>query len=296
MYPVNYIEPVFRPPSEWQSLIIQVTIGCSWNNCTFCNMYEQKSFKTKSIEIIDAELKHVADSGYPVRRIFLADGDAMTLSTRRLKDILLSIRRHFSNVQRVSSYCLPRNLAKKSVEELAQLRELGLSLMYVGCETGDDELLNYIDKGESYESSLSALSKIRQAGMKSSVMILNGLGGTEFSAQHIKQSARLMNETQPDYLSTLVVNFPVGGEEKYADNFNGRWVKMQQHELFVELHALISALNLRKTIFRSDHVSNSLVLKGVLGKDRQKMLDLVELAMDKPQLVPLRPERNRTLY
>ncbi len=296
MYPVNYIEPVFRPPSEWQSLIIQVTIGCSWNNCTFCNMYEQKSFKTKSIEIIDAELKHVADSGYPVRRIFLADGDAMTLSTRRLKDILLSIRRHFSNVQRVSSYCLPRNLAKKSVEELAQLKELGLSLMYVGCETGDDELLNYIDKGESYESSLSALSKIRQAGMKSSVMILNGLGGTELSGQHIKQSARLMNETQPDYLSTLVVNFPVDGEEKFSRNFNGRWVKMQQHELFVELHALISALDLRKTIFRSDHVSNSLVLKGVLGKDKQKMLDLIELAMDKPQLVPLRPERNRTLY
>lgn len=296
MYPVNYIEPVFRPPSEWQSLIIQVTIGCSWNNCTFCNMYEQKSFKIKSIEIINAELKHVADSGYPVRRVFLADGDAMALSTRRLRDILLSIRQHFPDVQRVSSYCLPRNLAKKSVEELAQLRELGLSLMYVGCETGDDELLNYIDKGESYESSLSALGKIRQAGMKSSVMILNGLGGTELSGQHIKQSARLMNEAQPDYLSTLVVNFPVGGEEKFARNFNGRWEKMQQQELFAELHALVSALDLSKTIFRSDHISNSLVLKGVLGKDKQKMLDLIELAMDKPQLVPLRPERNRTLY
>ncbi|NRB42660.1 MAG: radical SAM protein [Pseudomonadales bacterium] len=296
MYPVNYIEPVFRPPSEWQSLIIQVTIGCSWNNCTFCNMYDEKKFTTKSIDIIDAELKHVAESGYAVRRVFLADGDAMALSTRRLTDILLSIRKYFPDVQRISSYCLPRNLAKKSVEELKQLRELGLSLMYVGCETGDDELLNFIDKGESYASSLSALTKIKQAGMKSSVMILNGLGGTELSAQHVQRTVQLMNETQPDYLSTLVVNFPEGGEAKFSKNFGDRWIKMQQQELFAELHEMISKLKLDKTIFRSDHISNSLVLKGVLGKDQQKMLKLIELAMHKPELVPLRPTRKRVLY
>ena len=296
MYPVNYIEPVFRPPSEWQSLIIQVTIGCSWNNCTFCNMYDEKKFTTKSIDVIDEELKTVATSGYAVRRIFLADGDAMALSTRRLTDILLSIRKYFPDVQRVSSYCLPRNLAKKSVDELKQLRELGLSLMYVGCETGDDELLNFIDKGESYESSLSALKKIKQAGMKSSVMILNGLGGTELSAQHVKNTVQLINATQPDYLSTLVVNFPEGGEEKFSKNFGDRWIKMQQQELFAELYAMISKLDLQKTIFRSDHISNSLVLKGVLGKDTQKMLDLIDLAMKKPEMVPLRPTRKRVLY
>ena len=296
MYPVEYSEPVFRPPSEWQSLIIQVTIGCSWNNCTFCNMYHEKKFTTKSIEKIDAELQRVAASGYPVRRVFLADGDAMTLSTRRLKDILISIRKHFPDIQRVSSYCLPRNLAKKSVEELSELKALGLSLMYVGCETGDDELLRFIDKGEDYQSSLSALTKIKAAGMKSSVMILNGLGGTELSAQHVKQSVALMNASQPDYLSTLVVNFPENGEQRFAKNFNNRWIKMQQQELFAELYEMISTLELEKTIFRSDHISNSLVLKGVLGKDKQKMLDLITLAMNKPELVPLRPERKRVLY
>lgn len=212
----------------------------------------------------------------PVRRIFLAVGDAMTLSTRRLKAILESIRRYFPDVQRVSSYCLPRNSFKKSVQDLTELRELGLTLMYVGCETGDDEILNYIDKGESYESSLIALTKIKQAGMKSSVMILNGLGGTEFSLQHVQQSVKLMNAAQPDYLSTLVVNFPEGGEETYAKNFEGRRLKMQQQELFAELHAMISDLELEKTIFRSDHISNSLVLKGVLGKDKQKLINLID--------------------
>lgn len=297
MYPVNYIEPVFRPPSEWQSLIIQVTIGCSWNNCTFCDMYtdEQKRFKTKSIDEIDAELKRVADYGKPVRRIFLADGDAMALSTRRLTAILRSIKTHFPDVQRVSSYCLPSNLSKKSVDDLKALRELGLSLMYVGCETGDDELLRLINKGETYQSSLSALLKIKQAGMKSSVMILNGLGGKLLSAQHVEASARLMNETQPDYLSTLVVNFPPGGEEKFAAPFEGRWQKSPQAELFQELYDLIDLLELKKTIFRSDHISNSLVLKGVLGKDKAAMLAHIKRAMDTPQLVPLRPERKRSL-
>ncbi len=297
MYAVNYIEPVFRPPSEWQSLIIQVTIGCSWNNCTFCDMYtaEQKRFRTKSIDEIDAELKRVANSGMPVRRIFLADGDAVTLSTRRLKAILESIHKYFPHIQRVSSYCLPRNIAKKTVEELSELRAMKLSLMYVGCETGDNEVLTYIDKGETYDSSLSALQKIKEAGMKSSVMILNGLGGKQLSEQHAKHSAELMNQAQPDYLSTLVVNFAPGGEAEYAKNFQKRWTKMAQKELFQELYGLISQLDLAKTIFRSDHISNTLVLKGILGKDKKRILKQIETAMNTPELVPLRAERKRAL-
>lgn len=255
----------------------------------------QKRFKTKSIDEIDAELKRVADYGAPVRRIFLADGDAMALSTRRLTAILHSIKKHFPDLQRVSSYCLPTNLAKKAVEELTELRQLGLSLMYVGCETGDDELLRIINKGENYQSSLAALTKIKQAGMKSSVMILNGLGGKTLSAQHIRASAKLMNAAQPDYLSTLVVNFPPGGEKRFAKPFSGRWLKLSQAQLFQELYDLINLLDLKKTIFRSDHASNSLILKGVLGKDKQALLEHIQLAMDAPQLVPLRPERKRTL-
>ena len=260
-------------------------------------MYKQehKRFRPKPIEDIENELKCLHDAGYPVRRVFLADGDATSLSTRRLKEILFVIKKYYPEVQRISSYCLPRNLLKKSVENLAELNAMGLSLMYVGCETGDDEVLKLIEKGETYETSLAALKKIKQAGMKSSVMILNGLGGPELIEQHAIASARLMNEAQPEYLSTLVVNFPPGGEEIFNKNFEGRWRKLDKMELFREMEILLSHLELEKTIFRSDHASNYLVLKGVLGKDKDKLLKIVHTAIHQPGVIPLRPERLRGL-
>ncbi len=297
MYPLNYIEPVFRPPSEAHSLILQVTNGCSWNKCTFCDMYtaEQKKFRPKPQADIDKELAHIAETGYPpVRRVFLADGDAMSLSFKRLKAILESIRRYLPNVQRVSSYCLPRNLKNKSVEELTELRELGLSLMYVGCESGDNEVLAAIEKGETFDSSLAALQKIKYAGMKSSVMILNGMGGQHLSEQHAIQSAKLMNEAQPDYLATLVVSFS-GGMERVQAGYNGQYRELEQLALFREIQIMLETLELEKTIFRSDHASNYLVLKGVLNKDKERLLQTVNQAITQPGSVRLRPQSMRGL-
>ena len=296
MYPLNYIEPVFRPPSEWKSLILQVTNGCSWNRCTFCDMYTQpqKRFRPASVIDIEAQVRGLAEGGHRVQRVFLADGDAMTLSTRRLKEYLIAIKNYYPDVQRISSYCLPRNLQKKTVDELAELRELGLSLMYVGCESGDDEVLELVEKGESYQSSLKALQKIKAAGMKSSVMILNGLGGPELSEQHALNSAKLMNEAQPEYLSTLVVEFPTGSE-RFEKNFAGRWRKLDKLELFREMEVLLDNLQLERTIFRSDHASNYLVLKGVLGKDKQQLLTTVRTAINQPGVIPLREEWQRGL-
>ena len=289
MYPLDYIEPVFRPPSEWKSLILQVTNGCSWNRCTFCNMYTdaQKRFQPKPIEAIEAEVRSVVERGLPVHRVFLADGDAMTLSVRRLHQIMDVLNRWLPHRPRVSAYCLPRNLRSKQVDELRGLREKGLSLLYVGCETGDDELLALIDKGETYDSSLQALQKIRAAGMKASVMVLNGLGGPELSAQHARNSARLMNEAQPEYLSTLVVEFPFG-VETFERPFRGRWRQMQRIELFREMEQFLVGLQLRNTIFRSDHASNHLVLKGTLGRDRERLLQTVRTAIRRPDAIPLR--------
>ncbi len=296
MYPLNYIEPVFRPPSEWKSLILQVTNGCSWNRCTFCDMYTQpqKRFRPAGVADIEAQVRGLAESGHVVQRVFLADGDAMTLSTRRLKEYLTAIKNYYPDVQRISSYCLPRNLQKKTVDELAELREMGLSLMYVGCESGDDEVLALVEKGENYQSSLKALEKIKGAGMKSSVMILNGLGGPELSEQHALNSAKLMNEAQPNYLSTLVVEFP-GGSERFEKNFAGRWRKLDKLELFREMEILLQNLQLERTVFRSDHASNYLVLKGVLGKDKQQLLTTVRKAIDEPGVIPLREEWQRGL-
>ena len=292
MYPLNYIEPVFRPPSEWQSLILQVTNGCSWNKCSFCNMYtdSQKLFQPKPLEQIDQELSLIAASALPVHRVFLADGDAMTLSSRRLMAILRLINLHLPLARRISAYCLPRNLKNKSVTELKELRQLGLSLLYVGCESGDDELLRIISKGETYDSSLKALQKMKSANIKSSVMVLNGLGGRELSERHAQQSARLMNEVQPDYLSTLVVEFPYGNQ-RFKENFGGRWELLSKTELFHEMAVFIQNLTLESTVFRSDHESNNLMLKGVLGKDKLKLLDTVNLAIQRRGIIPLREER-----
>jgi len=275
---------------------LQVTNGCSWNRCTFCEMYTQpqKRFRLKPQSEIEQELVAIAETGVPVRRIFLADGDAMTLSSRRLKLIMQAIKRYLPGVQRVSSYCLPRNLKNKTAEELAELRELGLSLFYVGCESGDDLVLDRVNKGENFATSLAALRKIKAAGSKSSVMILNGMGGKRFSRRHAENSARLMNEAQPEYLSTLVVSFPAG-VDRFQAGFNGEFDPLDQAGLFQEMFWLLDNLELESTIFRSDHASNYLVLKGTLSRDKSRLLQTVRDALERPGAVSLRPEWMRGL-
>lgn len=293
-FPISYIEPVFRPPSEAHSLILPVTNGCSWNHCTFCEMYsqEQKKFRARDEAQVLEEIRLTGERMI-VQRVFLADGDALVLPTRRLLTILQAIRTHMPEVQRVSSYCLPRNLRKKSVAELKELADAGLRMAYVGCESGDDEVLAWVNKGETYESSLSALDKLGQAGITRSVMILNGLGGTLLSEQHADNSARLMNEAQPEFLSTLVVSFPQG-EARFREGFTD-FQALGQHELFVEVERLLQGLELRDTVFRSDHASNYLVLKGTLGADKQRLLAQVRQAIEQPQQARLRQEWQRGL-
>lgn len=292
---MDYIEPVFRPPSEWKSYILQVTNGCSWNQCTFCEMYTQpqKQFNFKERDRYLHELQIMGNQPQQPARVFLADGDAMTLSTRRLVTILEDIAKYLPKVNRVTSYCLPRNIKNKSVAELSELKRLGLKMVYVGCESGDDEVLKLVKKGESYDSSLDALQKLKAAGIKSSVMILNGLGGAKLSQQHAINSARLMNEAQPEYLSTLVVSFPKG-EERFRKNFPD-YQPLNQTQLFQEMEWLLSELELKKTIFRSDHASNYLVLKGILGQDKEKLLGKVRGALNMPGSIPLRQEWQRGL-
>lgn len=293
-FPIAYIEPVFRPPSEAHSLILPVTNGCSWNHCTFCEMYTQpqKKFRARDEAQVLDEIRRAGER-LIVQRVFLADGDALVLPTRRLLNILLAIREHLPEVQRVSSYCLPRNLRKKSVGELKELADAGLQMAYVGCESGDDEVLARVNKGETYESSLSALTKLGEAGISRSVMILNGLGGTTLSEQHADNSARLMNEAQPEFLSTLVVSFPIG-EARFREGFED-FQALDQQALFLEVERLLQGLELRDTVFRSDHASNYLVLKGNLGADKARLLAQVRHAIERPQSAHLRQEWQRGL-
>ena len=294
--PVRYVEPVFRPPSEAESLILPVTDGCSWNRCTFCEMYTapQKRFRPRGEEEVLESIRRCGETfGSNVRRVFLADGDAMTLSTRRLAAVLEAIRRHMPAVRRISSYCLPRNLRKKTAEELKELAALGLSLVYVGAESGDDEVLARVNKGETFASTLEALQKLGEAGIKRSVMILNGLGGQALSQQHAANSAALMNAAQPEFLATLVVSFPMG-EERLRANFPG-WEPLNVLGLMQEMEAFLSALELKRTVFRSDHASNWLILKGTLGADKPRLLAELRAAIASPETARLRPAWARGL-
>ena len=193
----------------------------------------------------------------------------------------------------MSSYCLPRNVAKKSVEELKELAALGLSLVYVGAESGDDEVLGRVNKGETFASTLAALEKLREAGIKRSVMILNGLGGSALSARHALNSARLMNAAQPEFLATLVVSFPMG-DQRFRTNFPD-YAPLDILGLIGEMERFISALDLKRTIFRSDHASNWLALKGVLGADKARLLEQTRAALAAPESAPLRPAWARGL-
>jgi radical SAM superfamily enzyme YgiQ (UPF0313 family) len=296
MFPIRYIEPVYRPPSEADSLILPLTDGCSWNQCTFCEMYTapQKAFRARDeAETLESIRQCGEHAGESVRRVFLADGDAMMLPTRRLLNALNAIRTHLPAVRRISSYCLPRNLRKKSVSELKELADAGLKLVYVGAESGADEVLERVHKGETFETTRDALQKLGDAGIGRSVMILNGLGGRLLWQQHAEDSARLINATQPEYLATLVVSFPLGEDRLRAD-FPG-WEPLSQQELFVEMERFLAGLELQRTVFRSDHASNWLILKGTLGADKEKLLKQVRAAIAHPEDAPLRPAWARGL-
>ena len=294
--PIRYVEPVFRPPSEGRSLILPVTDGCSWNQCTFCEMYTapQKKFRAREeSEVLESIRRTGEQFGQGVRRVFLADGDALVLPTHRLLKILQAIRQHLPSVTRVSSYCLPRNLKRKSVAELTELRDAGLGMAYVGAESGDDLVLEKVNKCETFASTVDALDKLGQAGITRSVMILNGLGGQIYSDRHAENSARLANATQPEYLATLVVSFPLG-EERFRAGFP-EWEPLDQPGLFREMESLLSTLELKDTVFRSDHASNWLVLKGRLGRDKPRLLEQVRTAIAHPETAPLRPAWARGL-
>jgi radical SAM superfamily enzyme YgiQ (UPF0313 family) len=294
--PIRYVEPVFRPPSEAESLILPVTDGCSWNQCTFCEMYTapQKKFRAREEDEVLESIRLTGQRyGNEVRRVFLADGDALVLPTRRLLTILDAIRTYLPAVRRISSYCLPRNLRKKSQAEIDALAAAGLKMVYVGAESGDDQVLAAVAKGETFDTTREALDKLGAAGITRSVMILNGLGGQALSMQHAENSARLANATQPEYLATLVVSFPTG-EQRFRAGFPG-WEPLDQHELFVEMERFLSGLDLKRTVFRSDHASNWLILKGTLGADKERLLAQVRQAIAAPDAARLRPAWARGL-
>lgn len=292
--PLPYDEPLFRPPSEADSLILQITLGCSWNKCAFCEMYSSKQFKIKDEATIIQEIKSVSNLPYDYRKIFLADGNPMVLSTSKLLTILNTIKTNLPRIRRVTTYALPDNILSKSIDELKELKDAGLSMLYVGIESGDDEVLKMINKSENHITTVNGLLKAKEAGMKLSVIILNGVGGKKYSKQHAINSAKILNEIQPEFASSLILSFPYG-ENHYKSKFKGEYIPMNITDLLEEMEVFIEHSQLHSTIYRSNHASNYIDLSGVLSKDKERFLEQLRFAIQNPEQAGLREEWQRGL-
>jgi radical SAM superfamily enzyme YgiQ (UPF0313 family) len=277
--PISYDEPIFRPPAEARSAIVQATLGCSWNKCAFCEMYTSKNFKARSFEELKPEIEKLSKVYKGVKKIFLADGNAFVLSSNKLIPILDEINNQFGKLQRISSYALPKDILIKSESELKELRNRGLKLLYIGIETGDDELLKLINKGETFNSTIDGILKAHNAGIDTSIMILNGLGGKKYSKKHAIKSAEIINKINPKFLSTLTLSLPYGLDH-FQNKFNGDYQQQTIVELFEELKLFIENINADNVIFRSNHVSNNLNLKGVLSKDKEELVSMLNNAIN----------------
>ncbi len=275
---MKYEGSIYRPPSEAYSLIIQATIGCSHNRCTFCSMYKDKSFRIRPVVEILADIDEFKGRAGSVERVFLADGNALAMKTDDLKRILLKIREVLSECRRVGIYASPRDILRKTDEELAELKQLGLGIAYMGLESGSDEILKNIKKGVTSDEMIQAGKKLKSSGIQLSITVISGLGGKVGWMEHALKSARVLNEIDPDYLGLLTLLVEPGTEmEKQVDT--GSFKLMSPIEVMKETRMLIENLKLSNCVFRSNHASNYFALAGTLPKDRQRLLHDIDDAL-----------------
>lgn len=272
---MRYEGAVYRPPSEAYSLIIQVTIGCAHNKCTFCSMYKSKIFRVRPIEEIFQDLEAARISYKHVKRIFLADGDALILKRSDLKKILIKIRELFPECERVGAYAAPKDILRKSIEELKELRDFGLGIVYMGIESGSDEILKDIKKGCTSEEIVKAGRKIVQSNIRLSVTLISGIGGEEKTHIHAVESARVISEINPDYvgLLTLMVEPQT---EIYDKVRSGKLKLLNPEEVMFETYKFVKNLNVDNCVFRSNHASNYAPLGAMLCKEKGILLKQIE--------------------
>ena len=281
MYYFNYEEPVFRPPSEARSLIFQITVGCSQNHCRFCGMYKMKQFRLRSLEEIAAEIDAVPRGHRAgVRRIFLADGDALVYPQEGLLQIMRMMQDAFPNLTRFSAYASPRSLTTKTRSDLEVLRNNKLRVLYFGLESGDPKTLDLVEKGYSPDEMLTLCQKAQAAEMKLSITAILGLGGQERTVEHATATAEWVTRLSPTYFSLLTLF------KRHNDDFFDLITPLTRGQVLEESLAIVRQLKPQGTILRSNHVSNLLALAGTYPKDRQHLIDTAEAAVLKARQHP----------
>lgn len=275
--PITYEPPVFRPPSEWKSLLIQLTIGCSNNKCTYCDMYRSKTYRVRPTEDIIRDLEKCASAGQSPDKIFLCDGDALGAPMEVLEKTLDAIKRLFPDARRVGIYATAENILEKTEEELKLLSSKNLTIAYLGLESGDDKVLHMIVKGNTADEMREASLKIKSCGFKLSTIAMLGVGGQKYSRQHVENTAKMLSATAPQFFSFLTT-FSVPGTPYHKMIERGSIQPLTSKELLIEMHDIIelSSFELNPIIFRANHVSNAHPLGGTLPRDKDKILETLK--------------------
>ena len=289
---MRYEGQMFRPPSEARSYILQATIGCSHNLCTYCDMYRDKTFRERELSEVLEDIRAAGDTYPRTNKVFVADGDALVMGTSRWLTILEALDQAFPNLRRVSCYATAQNILEKEEEELLRLKAAGLSLLYIGPESGDDETLRRIVKGNSFADHADAARKAHSAGMKISAIVLLGAGGIDRSEEHARETARLITEMDPEYLSALTLTV-LPGTPIHRMMEKGRFQLPAISWLLKELRIMIAESSPTRALFRTNHASNYLSLEGRLPRDRDKIVASIDAALRGE--IPLRPEYFRGL-
>lgn len=290
---MKYEGTIYRPPSEAQSLILQVTVGCSHNRCTFCPSYKEKKFRIKTFEEIKEDIDEAAQSGWPVERVFLADGDALIIPHARLIEIMTYLFKKLPRLRRVGIYANAKGILRKTIEELRELKEAGIEIIYLGVESGDQVVLDRVRKGTTYEKLVQAGRKVKEAGIKLSVTVLLGIGGRESSQDHAIATGKILTEMDPDYVGALSLII-VPGTPLYDEINQGKFVLPTPFELIEELRTMIANTNMHGLFF-SNHASNYLPIKARMPKDKEATLKLIDDVLAKKDPALLRPEYFRAL-
>ena len=283
---LNYHAPMYRPPSEGKSLIFQVTLGCSFNECSFCDMYRSKEYSERSWDDVKGEIDLMAKQIPDTTRIFLADGDALNLSTDYMIKIVEYLYKNFPELERVSCYAMPMNILKKTPDELKRMNAAGLNMLYLGIETGSDIILKKITKGATSATIIRACRKAIETGFTLSCIMILGLGGRNYSKEHIKETARVVNESSPHYLGTLTLILETGVKEEFLTKFAEPFHEINDEEALAELHDLVEQINVKdEMVFRANHGSNAYNIAGTFPDEKEMMLRKISWYKDHPEQI-----------
>ncbi len=289
---MHYEGNIIRPPSEANSILLQITVGCSRNKCTFCGAYKGKRFSIKSDEIIMEDIAFAANYCKRQRRVFLCDGDALIVPQKKLLKILMEIKKQIPWITRVGAYANAKSLKLKTLEDLKELKANGLGIVYMGLETGDDVTLKKINKGVTSKSMIQMGKKAKQAGIKLSITVLMGIAGRKRSKIHAEATGRVLSSIDPEHVGALSLML-IPGTPMYKDYESGIFSLPEPHELLEELKIMFENTKLSKGLFYANHASNYLPIKARLPKDKDATIKLINKALSGE--IPLKPEFMRAL-